>query len=167
MSMNSNGPDKSGENCTAGVPAKAFERILFFTDFSESSDRAFGYALDLATKNPGAELFLLHVVPESESQFWKTYIYEVDDVDTKAKSDINHKIEEAYLSRKPEQIQMNVHFRVGKDVQEILDFAQEQRIDLIVLARQGSSSLENAFFGSVSEKVVKKAHCPVLVVPKE
>ncbi len=154
-------------NASSQPPRAGFERILFFTDFSETSDKAFSFAVHLAEANEGAELFLLHVVPESESQFWKTYIYEVDDVDTKAKSDINHKIEEAYLSRKPEQIQMNVHFRVGKDVQEILDFAQEQRIDLIVLARQGSSSLENAFFGSVSEKVVKKAHCPVLVVPKE
>ena len=78
-----------------------FKKILFCTDFSENSDAAFYYALNIAEGNPGSELIILHIIPEPDAQFWKSYIYEVDDVDEKAKSDIDEKIREAYLSQIP------------------------------------------------------------------
>lgn len=142
-----------------------FERILFCTDFSENSDYAFFFALDAAQRRPDSELYLLHVVPESESQFWKTYIYEVEGVDDKAKQDIDDHIRRAYLSHLPEYMELKKEFRVGKDWQEILAFAKERRIDLIVMGRQGKSTLEKTFFGNVTEKIVRKAECAVLVVP--
>ncbi|UCF17064.1 MAG: universal stress protein [Phycisphaerales bacterium] len=142
-----------------------FERILFCTDFSENADFAFSFAVDAATRRPGSQLYLLHVVPESEAQFWKTYIYEVDDVDAKAKRDIDERIDRAYRSRLPEGLELKVEFRIGRDYQEILGFARERQVDLIVMGRQGHSALEKALFGNVTEKVVRKADCAVLVVP--
>ena len=142
-----------------------FERILFCTDFSENADFAFSFALDAAMRRPGCELYLLHVVPESEAQFWKTYVYEVEDVDNKAKQDIDEKIRQAYTSRLPESVAMKVEFRIGKDSQEILNFADEKHVDLIVMGRQGHGALQKAFFGNVMEKIVRKADCAVLVVP--
>jgi len=53
----------------------------------------------------------------------------------------------------------------GKEYREILGFAKSDRVDLIVLGRHGHSGLEEALFGSVSEKVIRKADCPVLIVP--
>ena len=64
-------------------PESRFQRILFCTDFSEHADLAFDFAVDAAKRRPGCTLYLLHVIPEPEAQFWKTYIYEVDGVDTK------------------------------------------------------------------------------------
>ena len=144
--------------------AMAFLRILFCTDFSENAEFAFSFALDAATRRPESRLYLLHVVPESEAQFWKTYIYEVEDVDAKAKHDVDERIE-TYRAQVPEGLELNVEIRIGKDTQEILDFARAEQIDLIVMGRQGRGSLQKALFGNVTEKVVRKADCAVLVVP--
>ena len=104
------------------------------------------------------------MIPESEAQFWKTYIYEVEDVDVKARHDIDERLAR-YHSRLPDGASMEVAFRVGKDSQEILNFAREKQIDLIVMGRQGRSALQKALFGNVTEKVVRKADCAVLIVP--
>jgi nucleotide-binding universal stress UspA family protein len=141
-----------------------FSRILFCTDFSENADFAFSFAVDAASRRPGCRLYLLHVIPESEAQFWKTYIYEVDDVDAKARHDVDERIE-MYRSRLPEHIELSVEIRVGKDDQEILAFARREQVDLIVMGRQGHGALQKALFGNVTEKVVRKADCAVLVVP--
>lgn len=142
-----------------------FQRVLFCTDLSENADFAFDFAVDAARRRPGCELFLLHVIPETEAQFWKTYVYEVEDVDNKAKRDLDQRIEQAYVSRLPQDVEMKIEFRIGKDWQEILDFAENNQIDLIVMGRQGRGSLQKALFGNVTEKVVRKALCAVLVVP--
>ena len=142
-----------------------FQRILFCTDFSENADLALHFAVDAATRRPGSELYLLHVIPETEAQFWKSYIYEVEDVDAKAIHDINERIDQTYRSKLPEDLELKVEFRIGKDYQEILNFTREKQIDLIVMGRQGHSALQKAFFGSVTEKIVRRADSVVLVVP--
>src|SRR3989339_909494 len=91
------------------------ERILFCTDLSENADFAFLFALEAARQRPGSQLYLLHVIPETEAQFWKTYVYEVENVDNKAKHDIDQRIQEAYLPRVPEGIELKVEYRLGKD----------------------------------------------------
>jgi len=141
-----------------------FEKILFCTDFSENADFAFQYAVkQMRTKR--AQLFLLHVIPEPEAQFWKTYLYEVDDVDNKARTDIDEKIEAAYLSKLPKGVDIKLEFRIGTDAAEILKYADEIEADLIVIGRQGRSSLGKVLFGNVTERVVRKANCAVMVVP--
>ena len=143
----------------------SFQKILFCTDFSENADFAFQYALKLARQNPNCTLFLLHVVPESDAQFWKGYIYEVEDVDQKAKQDIEERLDRTYRAKIPAEIGFQAEFRVGKDYQEILDFAKEQDVDLIVIGRQGRGSLSKAFFGNVTEKVARNAPCAILIIP--
>ncbi len=116
-------------------------------------------------RRPGSELYLLHVIPETEAQFWKTYIYEVENVDNKAKRDLDERIAEAYVSKLPEGLKLHIEYRIGKDWQEIVAFAKEMEIDLIVMGRQGRGALQKTLFGNVNEKVVRKADCAVLVVP--
>ncbi len=142
-----------------------YARILFCTDFSENADFAFDYALDAAVRRPGSVLYLLHVIPEPEAQFWNTYIYEVDNVDEKARHDIDQRIAEAYLSRVPESLEIQVAVRIGKDSEVILQFAQEKNADLIVIGRHGSSSFGKVLFGNVTERISRKAECAVLIVP--
>jgi len=141
------------------------QRILFCTDFSENANFAFNFAVDAAARRPGSKLYLLHVVPETEAQFWKSYIYEVEDVDAKARHDMNERIDQAYRSKLPKDLELKVEFRIGKDYQEILNFTRENQIDLIVMGRQGHNAMQKAFFGNVTEKVVRKADSMVLVVP--
>ena len=142
-----------------------FRRILFCTDFSENADHAFGFALEQALRSPDAVLFILHVIPEPDAQFWKTYIYEVEGVDNKAKQDIDAKVDAAYRSRVPPGMRLEVEMRIGKESTHILEFARARGADLIILGRQGKSALKKVWFGNVTEAVARKAECPVLVVP--
>jgi nucleotide-binding universal stress UspA family protein len=145
-------------------PETRFKRILFCTDFSESADAAFEFALDATVRRPGSTLFLLHVIHEPDAQFWKSYIAEVENIDADAKQAIDAKVA-AYRSRLPANVEMKVEVRVGPDAATILEFAKATQIDLIILGRHGHSSVGKALFGSVAEKIVRKADCAVLVVP--
>lgn len=142
-----------------------FRHILFCTDFSENADFAFDFAVDSAMRRPGCILTLLHVIPEPEAQFWKTYLYEVDDIDQKAKRDIDAKIAETYLPRVPAGVNFEVVVVIGKDYISILEFAERENVDLIIIGRQGHTAFETMLFGNVTEKVVRKARCAVLVIP--
>jgi nucleotide-binding universal stress UspA family protein len=146
-------------------PETRFKRILFCTDFSESADAVFDFALDAAIRRPGSTLYLLHVIHEPDAQFWKSYIYEVDNVDDQAKRAIDAKIAESYLSRVPPGVSVKVEVRIGPDAAAILEFAERTQIDLIILGRHGHGGVSKALFGSVAEKIVRKARCAVLVVP--
>ncbi len=79
-------------------------------------------------------------------------------MDSKAKRDIDAKIQESYLPRVPEGVNLEIAIEVGKDYPKILDFAEQKDIDLIVMGRQGRSSFGKFFFGSVTEKVTRKAN---------
>ncbi|MFP4105800.1 MAG: universal stress protein [Phycisphaerae bacterium] len=147
------------------LPESPYRKILFCTDFSENADYAFPYAIDACIRRPGSTLYLLHVVPEPEAQFWKTYIYEVEGVDEKARADVDAKIDETYRPKVPSDVNLEVEVRIGKAYREILQYAKEKQVDLIVLGRHGTSSFGEFFFGDVTEKVSRKAPCAVLVVP--
>jgi nucleotide-binding universal stress UspA family protein len=138
---------------------------VFCTDFSENADFAFDFVLDAARRRPGCIVHLLHVIPESDAQFWKSYIYEVQDVDAKARQDIDERVGKSYLSRVPEGVDLRVEMRVGRADEEILNFARQVNADVIIMGRQGYGALRKAFFGKVVEKVVRKAPCAVLVIP--
>lgn len=142
-----------------------YQRILFCTDFSENADFAFTFAVDAAKRRPGCLLYLLHVIPEPDAQFWKTYLYEVDDIDEKAKRDIDAKIDKTYRPRVPEGVELKVEFCIGRDYIKILEFAEENDIDLVIIGRQGHSSFGTVLFGNVTERVARKSPCPVLIIP--
>ena len=142
-----------------------FQRILFCTDFSENADFAFDFAVDSALRRPGCTLYILHVIPEPDAQFWKSYLYEVEDIDKKAREDIDAKIAETYLPRVPKGVDLKVKIEVGRDYVKILEFARDNDVDLIVMGRQGHSTWGAMLFGNVTEKVTRHADCAVLVVP--
>ena len=142
-----------------------FKKILFCTDFSENADLAFKYALNIAEGNPECEIIIFHIVPEPDAQFWKSYIYELDEVDSKAKADIDAKIGKAYISKVPAGIKYSVKMAVGRVNQSILDAAGETGADLIIIGRQGSSKLKTLFYGNTAGFVARKASCPVLIIP--
>ncbi len=147
------------------TPETRFKRILFCTDFSESADAAFDFALDATIRRPGTTLHLLHVVHEVDAQFWKSYLAEVDNVDEQARGTIEEKVSQTYLARVPTSVEAVVEIRTGPDAATILEYAEEKQIDLIVIGRHGRSGMHKALFGNVAEKIVRKANCAVLVIP--
>ena len=79
------------------------------------------------------------MIPEPPAQFWKGYIYEVDeDVDARAKREIDAKLAEAYVPRVPAGVKLTVAMRIGEARHKILEYAAEQDVDLIILGRQGA-----------------------------
>ena len=150
----------------AAIRHENFKKILFCTDFSENADRAFVFAVNSAVRNVGCELHLLHVIPEPSAQFWKGYIYEADeDVDARAKREIDAKVAEVYRPRVPAGVKLVIAMRIGEAGQKILEYAQEQDVDLVIVGRQGAGAVGKILFGNVTERVVRKADCPVLVIP--
>lgn len=144
-----------------------YKKILFCTDFSESAHFAFQFALRAAKRNPGAELILFHVIPEPDAQFWKGYIYEVGDMDAKARADIDARVNEDYRSIVPSDIPFTVEMQIGDPARAILDYAEAQHVDLIVMGRQGHQPLTQWLLGNVASKIARRTTCPVLIVPIE
>ena len=142
-----------------------FKKIIFCADFRETSEPAFRCALNIASANPGCVLVILHVVPEPDAQFWRTYIYEVDSIDAKAKADIDEKVREAYLSKIPEEIPHETKMAVGSITTAILDTAKTEKAGLIIMGRESSSVWKSRFMGNVTEHIARKSPCPVMVVP--
>ncbi len=141
-----------------------YQKILFCTDFSENAREAFKEAIK-ATSHRGSEICLLHVIPEPDAQFWKGYIYEVGDMDTKAKNDIDRAVDEQYRPLVPAGVRFMVNVKIGEVVRSILAAVQDYQADLLVIGRQGHGAITSWLLGNVTEKVVRKANCPVLVVP--
>ncbi len=138
-----------------------FKRILFCTDFSENADFAFDIAAEAVLRNLNSVFYVLHVFPEPDAQFWKTYIQDAGDVAGVAKQELDGKLD-AYRQRLPEGVLFEATARFGKPDQQVLEFAREKAVDLIVLGRQGHGSV---FFGNVASRVAKHAACPVMIIP--
>ncbi len=148
------------------MECREVKKILYCTDFSLNARTAFDYAIEAAKRRPGCELILLHVIPAPDAQYWKPYIYNVnEDVDGMAKKVFDKRVAEEYASCVPECVKFTPVFRIGKASMEINQFAVEENVDMIVMGRQGRGALESLLFGTVAEKVVRRAKCPVLVIP--
>jgi nucleotide-binding universal stress UspA family protein len=144
-----------------------YKKILFCTDFSESASFAFNFAVRAAERNPGAELILFHVIPEPDAQFWKGYIYEVGDMDAKARADIDARVEADYKAHLPPTLTLIVEMRIGDPARAILEYAEAEGVDLIVMGRQGHQPITQWLLGNVASKIARKTTCPVLIVPIE
>ena len=142
-----------------------FTKVLFCTDFSATADKAFKYAVRAASHN-GAKLYILHVAPEADAQFWKGYVYEEGtEPEDKSLKALQEKVAATYAPAIPEGVEYETAYRVGSAAEQILDFAAETGIDLAVLGRQGAGGVRDLFCGNVAAKVAKAIPCPVLIVP--
>ncbi len=144
-----------------GVRYGHFKRILFCTDFSENADFAFDIAAEAVLRNVNSVFYVLHVFPEPDAQFWKSYIQDGDGTEEAARKELDERLD-AYRRRLPEGVLFEAEARFGKPDQQVLAFAREKAADLIVLGRQGHGSV---FFGNVAARVAKHAACPVMIIP--
>lgn len=140
------------------------KKILFPTDFSEGSDNALPYAADMA-KHYGAKLYLLHVIHDiAKATGWYVPHVSLDelyrDIEKNAAKEMDRYGLEEFRGLK------DIERPVVKGIpyEEILKFAKENNIDLIVIGTHGRKGLDRVIFGSTAEKVVRDAPCPVLSV---
>jgi universal stress protein A len=142
------------------------QKILFATDFSEPAENAQQYARELAERL-NAELHLLHVVvPVAVPALGAPSVGYIEDTAVIAELEENaHRDMEAMFDQQWRSThQLVTAVRVGTPVFEIIRYANEQKIDMIVMGTLGRTGLTHLLVGSVAENVVRKAHCPVLTV---
>ena len=142
----------------------SIKRILFPTDFSEPAREAQLYAQALAERF-GAELHLLHVVPMvvPYPDAASPYIMPETEMQVQVEAADNRlrDLLDPVWSKKHPVVHSAV---MGLAVDEILDYAKKQDVDLIVVGTHGHTGLTRLLIGSVAEKLVRIATCPVLTV---
>lgn len=137
------------------------KRIMVPTDFSDCSESAVDHAVDLAQRF-GARLLLLHVL--------EAVVYGVDFTLTQptASSDLRQRLIELMQERveglRRGGIDAEGHFVTGIPSSEIIKAAQKHEVDLIVMGTHGRTGLAHVLLGSTAERVIQRAHCPVLTV---
>lgn len=140
------------------------KRILYPTDFSEHSEAAWPYALAF-TKMCEAELFLLHVVsppPRAYGEYAVEYDPQklLEGMVAEAEASLQRMAEGA----KSEGLILHSLVKVGTDFAEIVAAAKQEGIDLIIMGTHGRTGFSHLLLGSVAERVVRRAPCPVLTV---
>ena len=147
-------------------------KILLATDSSEEAELALSTAVDLANST-NSQLHVVTVGPwnpdpsyasHEASLRWETYEQASEAIGKEAQGildDQARKIEEGGGSVQ------EAHFRRGRKDEEIVRVAEEIGAGLIVMGSRGLGGVRRALMGSVSDSVMRHAHCPVLVVREE
>jgi nucleotide-binding universal stress UspA family protein len=142
--------------------------ILAPTDFSPYSCEAFAWA-SLFARKFNAKILLLHVMSEATAEKvtsepghpWEKVLEQED-------KDMIDYFHQCLASGFDETIDLETHVAVGTPHSQIIEIAEERNASMIVMGTHGRTGISHAVMGSVAEKVVQLAPCPVFSVkPKE
>lgn len=137
--------------------------ILVPIDFSPQSEKALAYAVPFA-RQFGAKLTVMHVVePVATPDFAKSFPLAIENDTAIAESKRHLERVVRDLKIKPAVIGKIV-VRYGRSFNEITDAARMLKVDLVIISTHGYTGLKRAVLGSTTERVVRHAPCPVLVV---
>lgn len=138
------------------------QRVLVPTDFSEHAQNAVRYGCELASRFD-AELHLLHIVEMIPVMYHEGLVF-TPEAELQLKEHA-----EAAMNTVPgddwhDRLNISRTTLQGHPLVEIIRFAKEQDIDLLVIGTHGRTGLAHMLLGSNAEKIVRKAPCPVLTV---
>jgi nucleotide-binding universal stress UspA family protein len=140
-------------------------RILVPTDFGKSSENALTYGLAFAQMFK-AEVWLLHVVQDL-AVFFPEAVFATPPPAPPVEQFIaaaRTALERVVTGLNVDGVTVHSEVGVGPPYDEIVRFAKEKNFDLIVMGTHGHTGLAHVLLGSVAEKVVRRAPCPVLTV---
>ena len=144
-----------------------YENILFCTDFSENAQAALPFAIDL-TKKYGATLHVLHVYQEpghvAEFEISSNVKMDWIRVAHLRGTEMENKLNALCGKITQELGACQAKLLRGRPHSEIIRYAKENKIDLMVMSSHGLSGLEHALFGSTTERVLRESPCHVLVI---
>ena len=134
------------------------ERILVPVDFSDKSLRAVRESVEFAQQS--SAVHVVHVLKSLEAMdpgvIWETVN------DEKRKETIQKLFDESFSEEKYAGLTLSIE--KGEPAAEIVDYAESHQIELIVMPSRGHTGLTRFFMGSTAERVIRFAHCPVLVL---
>ncbi len=142
-------------------------RILVATDFSDTSEAALEYAIDLA-KSFGAKITLAHLYELPVYTFPSGAMVASVDFATQLMSGAQQATEASCAKHAKDGVEMTPVVREGTAWEEIHKIANEVDADLIVIGTHGRRGISHALLGSVAEKIIRTATRPVLTIhPKK
>ncbi len=144
----------------------AFRTILVATDFSESSQDAFDVALGIA-HDSRADVHVLYVVPDPLNLPWVVEGAGMDFIELQRTwmADARHELTQLLVARATDPAKVKATVALGTPAAEIIRHAAHWKADLIVVGSHGRGTMGRLLLGSVAQKVLHEAQCPVMVVP--
>ena len=142
-----------------------FTHILVATDFGPAADRALAYACELA-KAYACKLEVLHVVDDLTSLVASIPTPSIDlgRMQVEMEEEAMERLRALVRRECPTSDAMPVTLTSHTPAFAILSYARDEKVDLIVVGTHGRSGLSNFFIGSVAQKIVRSAPCPVLTL---
>ncbi len=147
-------------------------RIIWPTDFSEPSYNALAVAEELA-RHFSAELILVHItnqapymaaaLPVSPSTPASTS-FDIVELQERVRKQSEEQLEQLIREHLDPALHTRILVVAGRPAEEIVEIAENEQADLIVISTHGRTGVRHFLFGSVAEKVVRTAACPVLTV---
>lgn len=144
-----------------------YKKVLFCTDFSKDSDCAFDYAFGIAKRDEGI-LYILHVIPPTPQQYHlERHLTkkQLDKMQATIQEDRERMFNDKYLRFIKDKTKVKVVTKSGHEDEKIIEFIQEEKIDIVVIGTHGRTGIEHVFLGSVAEKIVRRSPIPVFVIP--
>ena len=136
------------------------KHLLVPTDFSEDADRAIDYAVGLAQELKASLTLMTATYIGDTPEVSQSYI-------EKIRAEAQQRIEAVRQRVEDIGVAVKVVMMNGPPAQRIIETAQKESADLIVMGTHGRTGLRHMLIGSVAERVVRHATCPVLVVPSQ
>jgi nucleotide-binding universal stress UspA family protein len=145
------------------------ERVLYATDLSENSFYAFRYAVRVA-RQFAAKIIVLHVLEPVPGTFGEEVRRLAEDqkrgnASEDVRNRLQHFCEVVAKDTTCLDLVSNVLIRSGYPVEEILNTADEENCQMLILGTHGKGFLKHTFLGGVSQKVLDHSRKPVIVVP--
>ena len=154
------------------------KKILYATDLTKNSSYAFYFAADLARKHD-AQIVILHCIAPIQAQMHYKAGFKSDKILDRAKAQekevdvvaIKKQIRESCQKAESQigspclNLVSNIIVKVGHAVEEILNTADGEECDVIVLGTHGKGWLKHAFLGSVASSVLERSRKPVFIIP--
>jgi universal stress protein A len=142
-----------------------FKKILCPTDFSEPAAKALEVAAGMA-RDYSSELFVVNVVEpiptvSAAGRFPLNYLQQYL---REAENESGQRLKELIARVVPAKIKVRPLTLTGQAAQQIVDLADQKKVDLIVIATHGQTGLKRWVFGSVAERVLKVTRLPVLII---
>jgi len=145
--------------------------ILWPTDGSKSALQALAVAVELAEKFK-CKLYILEIVgqipPVSQAGYPSATLYTGFDVakyEQELVKTTRERLDATVAENVPKTVETEIHVELGWPADEIVAFAREKNIGLVVMSTRGRSGMAHLMLGSVTERTIQKSSVPVLAVP--
>ena len=141
------------------------KKILWVTDFSDEAQEAFVYAKHFS-KTFNAKLIALHVVPDFSPTLYSMTAVIKSEL-TKRLTEMKKEAERKLTTlQKKQRFEFKSIVLEGNASKKIIETAEKQKVDLIVMGKRGTSAIEKLFIGSVTNQVLRNSTVPILLTKK-